>query len=161
MALIVSDANIFIDMESGGLTRLMFRMGEEIAVPDVLYEEELRQHHGDLPGHGLRILEVRSEFMTEAVRLRATYPAAGANDVLALVLAKQERCPLLTGDAALRQAAESEAVPVQGTLWIVQEMLRLGLVTHAMATDAYARMKAEGRRLPWALVGEQLARCAQ
>lgn len=36
MALIVSDANIFIDMAVGGLTRLMFRIGEEIAVPDVL-----------------------------------------------------------------------------------------------------------------------------
>lgn len=158
MGLIVSDANIFIDMEVGGLTRLMFRMGEEIAVPDVLYEEELRQHHGDLPGHGLRIMEIRGEFMTEAVRLRAEYPAAGANDVLALALAKQERCPLLTGDAALRQAAQAEAVPVQGTLWIVGELFRLGLITHELATNAYARMKAEGRRLPWALVDEQLAR---
>jgi len=33
--LIVSDANIFIDMDCAGLTARMFRLPEEFAVPDV------------------------------------------------------------------------------------------------------------------------------
>lgn len=156
MALIVSDANIFIDMEVGGLTRLMFQIEEEIAVPDVLYEEELREHHGDLPGLGLRILSVHEEFVAEAVLLRAAYPGAGTNDLLALALAKQEKCPLLTGDAALRQAAAAERVQVMGTVWLVGQMLGCGLLTADAAGAAYAKMREGGRRLPWDEADRQL-----
>ena len=146
MALIVSDANIFIDMEVGGLTPLMFQIGEEIAVPDILYEEELREHHSELPGYGLRILEVQEMFVKEADRMGAIHIRAGRNDLLALALAKQERCPLLTGDGALRSAAEAEGVLVRGTLWLVEKMLVNNLLDHAGAIAAYDRMRDEGRR---------------
>lgn len=136
-------------MEVGGLTRLMFQIGEDIAVPDVLYEEELREHHGELPGYGLRILEVRSEYVVEAVRLRAVYPGAGANDLLALALAKQEDCPLLTGDKALRAAALAESIEVMGTMWLMERFTKLGLITHDETLRAYEAMKNAGRRLPW------------
>ncbi len=42
MAIPVSDANIFIDMDVGNLTRPMFRLDETFATPDVLYREELQ-----------------------------------------------------------------------------------------------------------------------
>ena len=42
MRLLISDANILIDMEVGGLTAAMFRLdGYRFAVPDVLFAEEL------------------------------------------------------------------------------------------------------------------------
>jgi hypothetical protein len=69
MKLLVSDANIFIDMAVAGIIRLMFQLQAEIAVPDILYEEELRQHHPDLPGYGLR--KCRSERLVMA-NCRAT-----------------------------------------------------------------------------------------
>ena len=37
MRLLVSDANIFIDMEEGGLLELMFKLPYEFCVPDVLF----------------------------------------------------------------------------------------------------------------------------
>jgi hypothetical protein len=43
--LLISDANVIIDMEVGGLIKQMFRLEYEFAVPDVLYEEELRENH--------------------------------------------------------------------------------------------------------------------
>jgi len=39
--LLISDANILIDMADGGLLQAMFRLEETFAVPDVLFEEEL------------------------------------------------------------------------------------------------------------------------
>ena len=52
MRLVVSDANILIDMEEGGLIEAMFKLPETFAVPNVLFMEELVEHHPELPGHG-------------------------------------------------------------------------------------------------------------
>ena len=46
--LLISDANILIDMEVGGLLEAIFRLDETFAVPDVLYSEELEEHHANL-----------------------------------------------------------------------------------------------------------------
>ena len=158
MPIIVSDANIFIDVEVGRLTRVMFQLPEEFAVPNILYEEELSGHHPELPTYGLRILEIREEFVREAVRLGGIYTKPGHNDLLALALAQQENCPLLTGDGNLRSAAETEAVIVRGTLWLVEQLLDNKLISYNEAKDAYARMRAEDRRLPWDEVENQLAK---
>ena len=69
MKLLISDANILIDMEEGGLIESMFRLPETFAVPDILYEEELLAHHANLPGLGLQVLEISAEYMREAYRL--------------------------------------------------------------------------------------------
>ena len=76
MPLLISDSNIFIDMESGGLLKHMFRLPEEFAVPDVLYIEELSERHSNLPGYGLRVLGMDEQVITEAVRLRRAYRKA-------------------------------------------------------------------------------------
>ncbi|MFK5949139.1 MAG: PIN domain-containing protein [Methylococcales bacterium] len=157
MKLLVSDANIFIDMDVAGIIRLMFQLQDEIAVPDILYEEELREHHPDLPGYGLRILPIKEKYMQEAYRLGDEYRATSHNDLLALSLAKQEACPLLSGDAALRKAANSENVEVKGSLWLMGKLLDEGLITVEKAEKAYAVMKKEGRRLPWVEVKKQIS----
>jgi len=160
MPLVVSDANIFVDIEVAGLTRAIFQLPEQFAVPNILYEEELRAHHPDLPGYGLVILDIGAEYVREAERLAGLYRKPGHNDLLALALAKQERCPLLTGDRDLRNAAESEAVIVRGTLWLVEQLLIRNVINYPEAKDAYARMKEQGRRLPWDEVVRQLANYA-
>ena len=73
-----------------------------------------------------------------------------------LVLAKQEQCPLLTGDKNLRKAAESEQVEVHGTLWVVNGLLQHQLITPDSARVAYQKMKAKGRRLPWSIAEKQI-----
>ena len=49
MAILVSDANIFIDITVSNLIRMMFQLEDTIATPDVLYQEELQVHHPELP----------------------------------------------------------------------------------------------------------------
>jgi len=51
--LLISDANILIDMEVGGLLRPMFRVDATFAVPNILFEEELREQHPELTHLGL------------------------------------------------------------------------------------------------------------
>ena len=150
MQLLVSDANIFIDLEEGELLELFFQLPYDFCVPDILYYEELEEHHAHLLSMGLLLKELSADSLLEVGQVQAKYVGPSTNDIFALLLAKQEQCPLLSGDQALRAAAESEYVDIRGTLWVVEEMVRHGLIAVDQALEAYKKMEDAGRRLPWA-----------
>jgi hypothetical protein len=156
--LLISDANIIIDMNTGGLLRLMFRFDATFAVPDVLFEEELRTDHPELLRLGLKRLELRENTVVYAGVLVEKYRSLGAsiNDLLALALAWQEKCPLLTGDGRLRTAGQTEGIEVHGTLWLIEQMVKARTIAVRQAEAGYAKMREAGRRLPWDDVDKQL-----
>lgn len=156
--LLISDANILIDMEKGGITRQMFLLDAVFAVPNTLYEEELREEHPQLPELGLRMLELTEETVAWAAELIVRYRKTGAssNDLLALALAWQEQTTLLTGDGKLRIVAEKENIEFHGTLWLMEQLMEAGILTVQQAAAAYDGMKAARSRLPWDEVEQQL-----
>jgi len=158
MTLIISDANILIDMEVAGLLEAMFQLPERFAVPDLLYVEELEEQHADLPGYGLLVLEMPSETIGQAQQLRAKHAQPGQMDLNALALAMHQACPLLTGDRRLREAAEQEQVRVNGTLWLMEQLLQVGIITLTQMEHAYDAMRQANRRLPWQEVSNQIRR---
>lgn len=149
MLLIISDASVLIDVEHGELTRAMFSLPWQFAVPDVLFSEELGDRHAHLLQFGLISKTMSSDLVDEAYKLRKQYIQTSVNDLLALVLAKYENCNLLTGDKALRQAAEKLNVQVHGTLWLADQMIQQQKITIELANAAFQRMKSSGSRLPW------------
>ncbi|EJL6741193.1 DUF3368 domain-containing protein [Vibrio cholerae] len=159
--LLISDANILIDMEEGGLLEAMFQLPYDFATPDILFFEELEEEHAHLLGLGLALKEVSSAFMMYAMKLTGTYTQASRNDCFALALAKQEQCPLLTGDMALRKAAEKEAAIVKGTVWLVSQLVVHKQINTEQARAAYSQMQANGRRLPWAIAEQALVELEQ
>ncbi len=152
----ISDANILIDVEVGDLQVPMFSLGYQFFVSDVLYWEELAEHHAHWLGLGLQIKSLSAEGVARVQALSQKYKRPSRNDLFALALAEQTQCPLLTGDAALRSAAEAEHVEVKGTVWLVSEMLRNKCITPNVARAAFDRMREGGRRLPWDLVARLL-----
>lgn len=166
MTLLISDANILIDMADGGLLEAMFKLDETFAVPKVLFAEELETHHAELPALGLVCMTLQSEGVAEANRLNALCrgrDAPSLNDLFALMLAKQEQCPLLTGDRRLRTLAEGahKAIKIRGTLWLVERITTAGIITIQEAQAAYGRMKDAGSRLPWTEVDRQIKKLAK
>ncbi|MFV7710390.1 DUF3368 domain-containing protein [Shewanella algae] len=157
MFLLISDANILIDLEEGQLLEVFFRLPYRFKVPDVLFQEELSEQHGYLVELGLLLGELTPASMIYSLELRQKYNGPSMNDCFALALAKQEQCSLLTGDLALRKAARREAVLVKGTLWVVEELVTQGLLSVEDARAAYDRMEQAGRRLPWELARQGLA----
>lgn len=149
MQLLISDANILIDMEEGRLIAPMFKLPYQFVIPDILFEEELEEAHQYLLKAGLQLGELDADAMRDVAGLTQRYNRTSRYDCFALALARARACPLLTGDKALRNAAEQEAVTVKGTLWLVEEMVLCGLLTIAEARFAYGRMNAAGSRLPW------------
>ncbi len=158
MRLLISDANILIDMEAGALMETLFRLPMQFGIPDLLYYEEIEEGSPGLEQLGLQIMEVSGDFVKYAAALPRQYnpmlPAKhGAkpshNDYLALALAKQESCTLLTGDANLRIVASKESVTVMGTIGLLCAMVENQLLTVDDALKALHKMKEGKRRLPW------------
>lgn len=136
-------------MECGGLTSAMFSMPWSFAIPDILFSEELAERHAHLLQLGLISKTMSGELVSEAYSLRQQYIRASVNDLLALTLAKHERCQLLTGDRALREVAKKLSVEVHGTIWLIEQMLQKEKVTIEVARVAFHQMRDSGSRLPW------------
>lgn len=161
MLLLISDANIIIDLEAGEILDALFELPYQFAMPDVLYGEEIEEGSPHLIDMGLQTLVVSGEYVQYAARLGEQYgEEPGFNDRLALALAKQESCPLLTGDGNLRLLAAKEEADVRGTLWIFSEVIEFGLLTQQQVLGALDRMKQRGRRLPWKDAEKTILRAA-
>ncbi|WP_343584555.1 PIN domain-containing protein [Pseudomonas sp.] len=156
MQLLISDANILIDLEEGELLAQLFTLPYQFTVPDLLYFEELEAQHAHLLGMGLELAELNPATMSYAMELAGRVRGPSRNDCFALALARQEGCPLLSGDDALRRAAMQEAVDVKGTIWVVEELVRTGVITVDRARESYEQMRANARRLPWAIAHQRL-----
>lgn len=127
----------------------LFKLPYQIQVPDMLFADELEADHGYLLDYGLQLGELSPASMAEVETLVIKYKQPSRYDCFALMLAKQQQCPLLTGDQNLRKAAEQEQIEVKGTLWVVESLIEHGIIDVATARIAYARMSENGRRLPW------------
>lgn len=157
MQLLISDSNIFIDMEVSNLIKKMFELPYQFAVPDILYEEELKEDHENLLDYGLIMKIVSEESILYLEESLSQYSKIGFYDKLALATAKQESCPLVTGDGALRIAGKDEAIVVLGTVWLMDELIIHSLISIEEAREAYALMKDNGRRLPWKTIEDKLS----
>ena len=151
------DANIFIDLEAGKVLDLLFQLPHRFMVPDILFVEELLEQHGRLLDLGLDLRELSPRSMFDAGKLIRRYgESCSRNDCFVLALARQEKCVLLTGDQNLRNAAEAEATPVKGTIWVIECLFKNQVIAKQDAFSAYQAMREKGRRLPWDLAYERL-----
>jgi predicted nucleic acid-binding protein len=148
--LCIVDANILIDLHVGGLLQELFRLPFRLAAPDVIIAE-LDEPDGEmLVGYGLESVELTGDQVSEVMALLARYRSVSANDLFALVLAWVQKATLLTGDRHLTGVADREGVATHGTLWVLDEMVHLGIVTRGKAAWALAQMLERGSRLPQA-----------
>lgn len=60
MQLLISDANILIDLEEGDLFDVLFQLPYRFCVPDILFAEELEAQHSHLVEMGLALRELDS-----------------------------------------------------------------------------------------------------
>lgn len=156
--LIISDANIIIDIIAGELVDVMFQLDYTFGTPDILFEKELKQQHPEIILAGLQVLELNAETVAYA---SSVFNADASDrvslmDCVALALAKQENCTLLTGDARLRMHAEADSIEVKGTIWLMQQLFDNKLIDANKADMAYRNMLNDGSRLPEKEITKQL-----
>ena len=147
--LLVHDANVLIDLKEGDLLRPLFDGPWQVVTPNALFHRELAAQHPELPDMGLQLLDVSGEWVLCSVQWAETYRQTSAMDRLCLALALQEECPIVTGDARLKKAAQAEGCRTFGTIWIVEQLTDNGLISITSAFSAYDAMEAAGSRLPF------------
>lgn len=150
MNVLVSDTSALVDLERGALLDATFGLPFEFTVPDLLYEQELKNYGGDrLCALGLRIEALDGEGVMRALEYRGQRPALSLPDCFALALAVHGPWILLTGDAGLRRLAESERVECHGVLWLMDRMLETASAPARQLHDGLAAIIAHPRcRLP-------------
>jgi len=137
-----------IDLHVGELLCLLFRLPYRFVTPDMV-AAELEEPDGEtVVGLGLVKETLSGEQLLEIRELRGRYRGVSANDAAALLLARDLGITLLTGDGQLRKAAKLEKVSVHGTLWVMDEMLGLGVIAESEAAASMECMLGNGRRLP-------------
>ena len=128
MKVLVSDTSVLIDLEHGSLLETAFRLPFEFAVPDLLYQQELRDHGGGaLVELGLGVAELDGEEVALALNYRRRRRSLSSPDSFALALAKSRAWTLLSGDGELRGLAAEERVVCHGVLWLIDRMFEEGV----------------------------------
>jgi predicted nucleic acid-binding protein len=148
--ILVSDTSVLIDLDRAGLLEAVFALPHEFAVPDVLYDREMRGEWGErLVALGLQVAEVSAEGVGNALRYRQIRASLSVADSFALALAKEKTWLLLTGDGQLRELADGENVECHGLLWLLDMLEEAGAPDAQLLHDGLAAVAAHPRcRLP-------------
>ncbi len=160
MSVLVSDTSVLIDLERGALLESAFRLASGFAVPDLLYEREIKPYNGaQLIALGLRVEELEPEAVTRAQQYRHGCPALTTADSFALALAQARAWTLLTGDGPLRALAATERVDCHGLLWLLDQMEQDALASLRQLYEGLGLIVAHQRtRLPADEVRARLTR---
>jgi len=145
---LILDTTICIDLFNGQLLGKATRLPYELVLPDVIVHELISPPGELFIQSGFSTLQVREDFIEQIIVLRKHYSKPSTNDLFALLLAKINSCPLITGDDALRKAANAEGVRVYGLLWFLDRLIDQKILPKNEAADALEKVLAQGSWLP-------------
>ncbi|MCE5216046.1 type II toxin-antitoxin system VapC family toxin [bacterium] len=155
---LVTDANVWIDLDNGGLTALVFALGYEFVSPDTVVDELGPDLAGRLLDQGLLSHSAGPESGAALLELRSRYKHPSDADLYALLLAIEQGWGLLTGDRQLREAAQGQQLEVHGLLWVLDELVARRLLAVRAAARALTTIREQGARLPADECDERLLR---
>ena len=163
MQVLVSDTSVLVDLERGSLLDASFSLPFQFAVPDLLYERELKNYVGDdLVRLGLGVVELDGDSVNLAITYQRREQALSLPDCFALALAQTRSWTLLSGDSALRRLATDEGVVCHGVLWLLDEMHAAAVVSTQQLYDGLTAISQHPRcRLPKPEIRHRLADYAE
>ncbi|MDD2694595.1 MAG: hypothetical protein PHD58_01550 [Anaerolineales bacterium] len=160
-SVLVTDTNIWIDLENGGILVEVFRLPYQFLIPDFAIPELIRPRWETLEVLGLRAHELPAERVVELGQLRQAHRNLSMIDLAALLLAKMLDATLVTGDWRLNELANANGLAVHGILWLLDEMVHFKALTPGQAAIALRRMLETGARLPAEECNNRLSRWLQ
>ena len=144
----VTDTNVWIDLRVGNLLDNVFELDARWMIPDLVGRELGADRKELLVEWGLEVRSLTGDEVEAVVRLNETYSAPSRTDMATLVVTWAEEGILVTGDGALRAAADAEDIEVHGSLWVVDGLVDTGTVELPEAARALQLMMEADRRLP-------------
>jgi predicted nucleic acid-binding protein len=148
-SVLVTDTNIWIDLENGKILADVFSLPYQFFTTDFAVEEYIKPRWETLQDLGLQTHGLEPESMLELVRLRQIHPQLSVIDLAALLLARALHACLVTGDQKLNDLAKAQGLLVHGVLWVLDDMVIRNVLTAAQAKIALQEMLDQGARLPY------------
>ena len=147
-SVLITDTNIWIDLENGRILTEIFRLPYQLLTVDFAIPELVHPAWNTLEQLGLQSRELSPESIQELFLLRQSHHGLSIADLAALLLAKTLRATLVSGDRHLQELARAQGLPVHGVLWILDEMVKHGVLAPDHAANALNKMVTGGARLP-------------
>ena len=153
MKIVINDANLLFDMLDCDLVIDFCQLPYQMFVTDAVlgeFDDETLSGYKDvlekdlLRVHRLSVEDVKKVHALQRAHSKAlTFP-----DYSCLFLAKEMSAILLTGDKALRRAAQANRLRVHGTLWVMDELLKAKIIDHEKAYQKLSFLMQINKRLP-------------
>jgi len=148
--LLISDANIFIDLDKTDLLRYFDRLGFAVATSDFVYNELNAEQKSILDGLDIEIYEMDGEelssFYTEFFDLNLK--KISSQDYSIFYYAKKCDGEVLSNDLRLRKFAQRKSIIVKGLFYILDEMVSQNRVTASLMVEKLIMLKEINKRLP-------------
>ena len=146
MQLISSDTSVWIDFEViDALTEpfllngcYSFLMSAETMDAELQYPSDLSTR---LEEYGLVRTELQEDEYLLVLTLGSKYKQLSSYDTFALAIAQNRSIPILTGDGALRKAAEKEGIAFHGTLLVIDRLWEEKLITQQRYKEMLGSLK--------------------
>lgn len=132
--LCILDASVAIDLLRGDIVLEFDTLPLNVGIPDVILAEVVEEE--ELTGLTFEIVEFTGEQVLEAARLKGNTNNISTPDLFAFIAARERADILLTGDAELRQLAETEGIQVHGVLWVLDELVHERILVPLRAARA-------------------------
>lgn len=143
MEYISSDTNVWIDFHSIEMLDLPFRLPCTFIMYEGTIRNELIKPEGlgeKLVSKGLVGVDITTEEFILAEELNSAYAKPSVHDCVALAIAKSRGLTLMTGDGALRKAAEKEGVTVIGTIGVLDRLREDGYLQKEEYVECFKRL---------------------
>jgi len=146
--LLVTDTNIWIDLENGSLLDTIVDLPYQFIMTDFAANELLPNQWTTVMSLGVQAYPLSSEQISDIYDLNQHHKTVSTTDISSLVLARDLQAILLSGDNPLRKLAEEFVIEVHGVLWVLDKIVQHQLILRRRACFALKRILAENARLP-------------
>jgi predicted nucleic acid-binding protein len=153
MKLIVTDSSVFFDIIKIQALPEFFDLDIEVCTTDFVQKEILESEQRKQIEHFIRlkkltVFEMSAEEIDEVIQFKTNRVFRTLIDKTVLWKAKQLGCPLLTGDAKLRNEATEQGVKVHGSLWVVMQLVKHEIVDKKKGIEYLEKLRIINDRLP-------------
>ena len=153
MKLIITDSSVFFDIIKIQALPEFFALNFEICTTDfvkgeILESEQREQIEIFIRSQKLTVFELSEAEIEEVEKFKTKRFFKTLIDKTVLWKAKQLNCPLLTGDAKLKNEAIDQGVEVHGSLWVIRVIVEQKIISNEAGIEFLKQLKMVNDRLP-------------
>lgn len=159
MQLLISDANILIDIDRLELIKEFYSLPHDIQTTDFAFAELYKTQRAILSHNRLTIIPTPDgPALDEISDLFNAHAGISFQDASVWYYARTRGGVLLTGDGTLRKKAMKDGVTVRGILFILDELKAHGIISIATTLVKLQLLQEINTRLPEGEIQQRIAR---